>query len=597
MTDKELLKLAIEDRYIKINKRQDRIEYLFTPNNRSEVWSHPEEKVRCKWILRLIYVYEYDPECIDVEVKVPDRVPGRTADVVVFRDGEHKQPYLVVECAAPNQTVKDRKQKIEQGFGYANAMRSEYVMYFEGNDTKTQCWQLAGYPSGERKENLIHDVPKRYGEVDPYLLLKGSTSDIAEVDNAELNQRFKQCHRELWAGGKNDPVGSFDEMCKIIFAKLHDELSTGTGEPYRFQCGRYESEHQIAEKVRLLYEEAKRDRSSVFRDELVIGDKKLVRIVGVLQDISLEETDPDAKGQAYEQFLGAVFRGGLGQYFTRRELINFILEMVECQPSDRVLDPACGSGGFLVNLLKQKIQEIERKHRGNFSIIERNKQNYAQNCLYGIEINDKIARVAMMGMVIHDDGHTNIEVTSALNRTFENEGIGFGKFDRVLTNPPFGDKVALDDEDKLGDSTLEDFDLYRGTDSVKSELLFIEQCTKFLKKNGVLGIVLPDGVFNNPSMVYVREYLFKHYCVDAVISLPNFAFRKAGAGMKTSILIATKGKKQSTKVFMAIADHIGYDSTGRPDTNDLHDIVLAYQTGDITSIDELQDEIRIKSVP
>ena len=251
---------------------------------------------------------------------------------------------------------------------------------------------------------------------------------------------------------------------------------------------------------------------------------------------------------------------------------------------DILLDPACGSGGFLVYSMKRVFEQVETDFGGDEATIFQLKDDFARNRIFGVEINEKIARVAMMDMVIHEDGHTNIEVRSAFDNRFDNPSIQDGAFSLILTNPPFGDRVKSDDRDKLGQSELADYALSCGKKSAKSEVLFIERCSKFLQEGGRFGIVVPDGMLSNSSDQHVREYILRNFHIQAIVTLPPFAFRKAGSGMRTSLVFARKWTTgehwgQDYPIFMAIAEHIGYDATARPDTNDLPRLLAHYRDG------------------
>ncbi|MCL0106803.1 N-6 DNA methylase, partial [Peptococcaceae bacterium] len=212
----------------------------------------------------------------------------------------------------------------------------------------------------------------------------------------------------------------------------------------------------------------------------------------------------------------------------------------------------------------------------NKNSISRISWDFAHKQIFGIEINDRIARIAMMDMIIHEDGHSNIECNNAL--------LDFDKFDKVrdirpnkysivFTNPPFGAIV----KDKI---ILNKFELGKGRKSQKTEILFIERCLELLKEGGKLGIVIPDSILTNSTLQYVREYILKNSKIVAIISLPQHAFSPSGAGVKASLLFLEKGKTQTKnyKVFMAVAKHIGFDSTRREDSNDLPDILLDWRS-------------------
>lgn len=586
MSFDELIKSGQELSLIEFDEGEANITYRLG-KEKTYLWSHPEEKVRAEIILSLVFDYRYSPDRIDTEVSIPNRSPTNWADVVVFRDDRRRNPYITVEVASPTVTSGERSQKFEQLFGYANALASDFALYY---DTHTKrSWVVSGFGGLEREENVVPDIPANYGQIPQYKFTRAGECDLETVDAATLSKIFNRCHNELWSGGRFDPTEAFDEMSKILFAKLYDEQRTANGDAYGFQRGDRETDIMVAQRVREQYAKARENDQGLFATELIAEPRKISNVVRLLQHVSLHHTDPDAKGRAYEQFLGEVFRGRLGQYFTRREIVDFMVTMVSPDQDTVLLDPACGSGGFLVNTMKRVFADIDQAYAGDESAIFRHKNMFATRRLYGIEVNEKIARVAMMDMVINEDGHTNVATGSAFNTSFTNPNISDGAFSLVLTNPPFGDTVRREQRDKLGSSELSDFRLSRSKQSCKSEALFIERCTRFLAADGVLGIVVPDGILSNPSEVYVRDYILDNYQVLAVISLPAFAFRKAGSGMRTSILIGRKKPAgvavDDYTIFMGLAEHIGYDATGRPDANELPGLHTHYVsgTGDTTA--------------
>ena len=582
MIDPNMLQKARELGVISIDETNNRVTYHLG-RQATYQWNDPEEQVRAEIILSMIFDYGYSPSRLATEVTVPARTANTRADIVVFRDDRRRNPYITIETSAPNLSPQERDQKVEQLFGYANAMSSEFAVYYDGNDAK-QNWRVRGEGGLERERNRIADIPRNYGDIPTFKFHRGGPLELEAVDDSALARAFDRCHRELWSGGRLDPTEAFDEMSKLMFAKLHDERRTQNNQAYRFQWGERETDILVADRVVESYNAAKVAEPGVFSDDLRSDPRKIANVVNILQHISLLRTDTDAKGRAYEQFLGEVFRGRLGQYFTRREVVEFLVAMAQPVIDDMLMDPACGSGGFLVYSMKEVFQQIEENYLGDDQNIFRLKDDFAKNHIYGIEINEKIARVAMMDMVINDDGHTNIEVKSAFDNAFINPRIQNSGFSLVLTNPPFGDTVKRDDRDKLGQSQLSDYELSRRGQSAKSEMLFIEKCTLLLNEGGRLGIVVPDGILSNPSEQYVREYLLRHFQIRAIVSLPSFAFRKAGSGMRTSLVLGRKWmdgelRDQDYTIFMSIADHIGYDATARPDSNDLPGLLDHFRNG------------------
>jgi len=260
-----------------------------------------------------------------------------------------------------------------------------------------------------------------------------------------------------------------------------------------------------------------------------------------------------------------------------------MVKMLNPTKDDLVLDPAAGSGGFLLNSM-DNVREYAEAHYDEREAWE-HWHGFAQHNLYGIEINDQIARVCKMNMIIHDDGHTNAISTDALEDFDKIKAIhkGFKKdhFDIVLTNPPFGAVVKATEKDYL-----DKYDLgakHKIRKNQKTEILFIERTIDFVKPGtGKIGIVLPDGILTNSSLQYVRDYIMERCHILAVISLPQFAFSHYGAGVKAS-LVFLKRKAEGEElgnypIFMAIAEHIGYDATGRKDPlNHLDGILEEYK--------------------
>lgn len=271
------------------------------------------------------------------------------------------------------------------------------------------------------------------------------------------------------------------------------------------------------------------------------------------------------------------FKGDFGQYFTPREVIAFAVEMMKPSQNDLVLDPACGSGGFLLYALDAVRHEASEYYDEGTTEHKLHWHDFAQKRLFGIELNDSIARVAKMNMIVHDDGHTNVISMDSLQGIEqikeENKGFAFNHFDLILTNPPFGATIKKTEKPYLDQFDL-DYDWKDGARSgkpkasMKTEILFLERCYQFLKPNGRMAIVLPDGILTNSSLQPVRDWLLEHYHLLAVVSLPQYSFSHYGAGVKASLVFLQKREMDETPnddeaIFMAIAENIGYDATGR----------------------------------
>jgi type I restriction enzyme M protein len=588
------LERALRDRHAKlvVEGSQQKITYLAV--NQRERYNDPEEKVRAEFWAELIYVYGYEPARIGVEVRVPDRMPADTADLVVFRDDERKRPYAVIECKRDGISDAEFNQAIEQASGNGTwaKLRAAYVGVVAGSTRRFLDFSTDRYGALEREANIIADLPRQYGKPEEFKYHKGGTLDIQPVSREALITAIQKCHQTLWGGGRLSPPAAFGELCKIIFVKISDEQHPRMkGEPYQFQIKTYESSRRLAERIRTLYEVQKARDPEVFTDTIKVDDQTLRLLVSHLESINLSKTDLDTKGVAFEQFMDGFFKGDFGQYFTPRPIIEFAVKMLPPTKDDLVLDTSCGSGGFLLYALDAVRAEARMYYEDEPEAQYKHWHDFAQQRLFGIEINDEITRVAKMNMILHDDGHSNVIGADALERFSVLHGInrGFGpeKFDLILTNPPFGAQVALVERPYLPDYELGNQVGATGKmtprKNQKTEILFLERIWQFLKPTiGRAAVVLPDGILTNSSLQYVRDWLLDHFQLLAVVSLPQTAFAHYGAGVKASIVFLRKRGGQEAPsddeaIFMAAPDKIGYDATGRETENQLHEVVKEYR--------------------
>jgi type I restriction enzyme M protein len=344
-------------------------------------------------------------------------------------------------------------------------------------------------------------------------------------------------------------------------------------------------------------------------------------IVRLLERYNLSDTSEDIKGIAFERFLGKTFRGEIGQFFTPRTIVEFMVRMVEPKENDIVCDPASGSGGFLIRFFEivreQILADVDRQYQDyveelkdeNISdekkaelllkkfeelqtTINQKKKNsrlwrLANRCIYGCDANERMARTSKMNMIMHGDGHGGVHHHNGFINV---NGIFESRFDIILTNPPFGANIEPSDRITVSDvqTTDEQYRLYTGWygeaykkaqaavqaaaesqapiaslfdlpkrgggdnkkfNKVKTEILFIERCLSLLKPGGRLGIVLPEGIFNNPSMDYVREFCEDRAFIKAVISLPQDTFFSSGATVKASLLFMQKFTEEEAADF------------------------------------------------
>lgn len=601
-----LIREAIQRGFIEI--KANRVTYVLA-NKRSEEWTDPEEWVRARAIAFLVLVKDYPPSRIKTEVQVPRRTPGDFADIVVYSDDACRTPYLIVETKRAKVTSTERRQAIEQLFGNANSLRAKWGLFDSGKESV--LYDIGNFPSMERVANQLgpkERVAAQYGVQPRYAHVVGDPGDIVAERRSVIESKIRYAHSRIWAGGKRDPLRAFDEWSKLLFAKVQDERWTTVGQIRQFQVGTDETSAAVANRIHRLFEEAKRTDPAIFDDKDRIGlpDKKIAEVVRVLQSISFVDTDIDNIGAAFEDFFGSVFRGELGQYFTMRQLARFTVAVLDIQKDDYVLDPTAGSGGFLLEVLLQVWHSIDRLYPP--ARRERLKNDFALSHVFGIEIHDVLARICKINLLLHHDGHTNIEGDkSCLDAVYSKPRLNppRGQFSRIVGNPPFGDEVTAGDEDLLGENDLQQFTLAQGRDRVQSEHVILERCVELLDAGGRLGLVVPDGILNNAgensNCPSVRRLLARSGIIEAIISLPDYAFRRSGAQNKTSILFFRKFTHQELsrftlafsvdesngrsldeaiqaglrslnyKVFVGEASHVGYTTTGAPTPrNDLY---------------------------
>ena len=581
----DTIQRGIEKDLISFNDENTRIFYnVKTKKNYN--YKDPEEKIRANVFIRLVLDYGYNAEDIDFEVTVPRRTPEDLADIVVYKKGNDKQPYLVVECKKDGISDSQFEQAIEQVFGNANSLRAKYAWVVAGN-TET-AFDIDNFDSMEREKNVISQIPVSYGQAPKYRFKKEKKSSkenrnsLKIVSREELIKTLEKCHDTVWQGGKLNPSDAFDEVSKILFCKLQDEKKTAVSEFYKFQVGTHEESSDIAERIHGIYKEGKEQDPNVFSENIKLEDDIIYKTVEHLQSININKTDLDSKGVAFERFMGDFFKGKMGQYFTPRNIVDFCVKMLFIKQNERVLDPACGSGGFLLHamdLIRKKAEEDYEEEKEIYSYWH----DFASKNLFGIEINEQIARVCKMNMIIHDDGHTNIisadsldniEKHTKINSQFKKEN-----FDIILTNPPFGAKVLINEKKYLKDYQL---GLNNGKERAaqSTEVLFIERCFEYLKEGGRMAIVLPDGILTNATLQYVRDFIMNNFKINAIVSIPQTAFSHYGAGVKCSLLFLTKStkNKEDYDIFMAQAEYVGYDATGREiEQNDLNEIFNNYK--------------------
>lgn len=591
-----------------------------------KVWSHvrgkwlvatPEELVRQAFLPVLINEYGYTLEQIAEEESVVGRGSAQArADFLIWRTAQdrrdEKPAFIVVECKSDNVTI--RAEDYAQGENYA---RREHAPFFvTHNSRETKFWRVRtdrrpGYL--EEIENIPHADAS---DADIEKLLK-RLKTFKEDEFADL---LHSCHNVIRNREHLDPTAAFDEIAKVLFVKTWVEREMKKKRQRRNLFSADYIDEQFGDHpVNDLFQKTK---DAFADDQLFVPDDRVNlkpdtarEIVRLLERYNLSDTSEDVKGIAFERFLGRTFRGEIGQFFTPRPIVEFMIRMVEPKEGEIICDPASGSGGFLIRFFEivreQILQDVDRDYAAFVADLDKKKLSEAKRaeklrekdeerraaidqriegsrlwtlanrCIYGCDANDRMARTSKMNMIMHGDGHGGVHHHNGFINV---NGIFEGRFDIILTNPPFGSSVEPTDRITEGDLRTTDEqrrryaraygDAYREAQErvrkalaarspigklfelpfkgdatrklgkIKTEILFIERCLSLLKPGGRLGIVLPEGIFNNPSLQYVREFCEDRARILAVVSLPQEAFNAAGATVKASLLFLQKFTEQ-----------------------------------------------------
>lgn len=549
-----------------------------------------EEFVR-QWALRqLIEAYNYPEEWIGerIIIEEPVRMGSTTKETDISLRNKTGRTFLYIEvkrCGLSESEFREAEQQLETYL--ASTHTATIGMVTDGNSVRcirkkidpNDFEYIPDIPSfgveATQKTLLVREIPKE-------AISQRKTGLPPIVERYE--QRLFEAHSAIRdIDGLHDDE-ALDELAKILYTKIYDErkiCEQPEGTAFDFQVFGASNPSEAASSVRDLYEEARNkdievyskripnyERSrGVFKAPIRLSDNALYKVVELLQEFSLIDSRTDIKGRAFQKVLGPAIRAGMGQFFTPDPIVEIAVNIAQPSPADLILDPFCGSGHFLTRCLDYIVQ----KYAG--TIPEYNLHQFKFFHLHGIEKSERMVRIAMADMLLHDDGHANIRQTDSL-LSFDNypDIIALQDdgqtdpaiFDLILTNPPFGSKIGEETKRMLGR-----FDLAQRKRSIPLEVLAIERCYQFLKPGGKLVIVLPDGNLGNSDVRFVRDWLLDHMMVKGVISLPSESFSPFGTTTKTSLCFFQKNRTPDDRntdygIAFYLLENIGYDGTGRP---------------------------------
>jgi len=389
-------------------------------------------------------------------------------------------------------------------------------------------------------------------------------------DLAELQRVMRQCH-DILRTDKPNVMEAFDEFSKILFAKLQDEMEVKQGAKEKHQfCSEFgESSENVAQKIFMLFKTANDRHREVFEEpneRISLRSATILKVVNLLSAYSLVDTSIDVKGATYEAFLETSLPVGkvIGQFFTPMEITDFCAALVEPTVKDMIVDPACGSGGFLLAALREVWKKLNSSSPASTESLEMTKIGFISDNLYGIDIDARMIRLARINLLMHTNSllvkikrPSKVVVDNGLLYSEKLPELKTRMASIALTNPPFG-SIEFDLV------VLRFFELGQGKKSRNSPILFLERCLQLLSPRGKLAIVIPDSILSGASTSDVRDLIRKESIVKAVIKLPSETFVPYGSSAESSILFLEKkdGSKGQTDVFMAEARFVGYNRVG-----------------------------------
>ncbi len=558
-------------------------EYVFCPIRKKLYKAKPEEKVRQWWIYRLkeVYGYSFSQMAVEVKVIVGSTEAKKRADIVVYMDDKKAVPRVFVEVKKP-----DRKDGIEQLKVYLNATGCRLGLW--SNGTPPHVYLLRNEPKAGEEEASWRELRN----------IPAKNEKLSDVDNPITRKELepltdflsviRECEDYIKAHEGTNP---FDEIFKLIIAKLYDEKSNlkNDDSPAKFRVGVFESAEEARIRIDKLFAQATTRWKGVFQDNeaILLTDDSLAYCVSALQKAYLLKSSADILGAAFEVMVNPDMKGDKGQYFTPRHVVKMCIDVLQPKDGESVFDPACGSGGFLIGALDYVYKQIEIERDNENDIIE-NKKDYASECIFGIDYDKTIAKVAKAYMLIWGDGRSNIAACDGLNANNWDDEIlakfttGRGKekklrqFDIIVSNPPFAGDISSDD-------TLSQYELAYKKDTsgnrkrlnkVAKEKLFIERCINMLVPGGRMAIVLPRGILKNYSDERIRRYILLNAKILAVVGLGGNMF-KPFTNTKTIVLFIQKRYKpfeteaqvkmadKDEDIVFCVTEKSGKDKTGK----------------------------------
>lgn len=517
-----------------------------------------------------------------VKVRPSDTKKEYPVDIAVFSEGSKADDKLEIVVECKKRSRKDGRTQLED---YLRFCTARIGVWFNGDE---KLFLKKTEQKGKVIFEVLPNIPKFGERLEEIGLYK--RQDLKKATN--LRSVFRTIRNYLAAnavGITRDEVFA-QQIINLIFCKIYDERFTRPDETVKFRAGFNEKPSDVRTRIQGLFDHVKTKYSDVIgkSDSIELDDQTLAYAVGELQLYCLIDSERDAVADAFETFIGPSLKGGQGQFFTPRNVVKLLVEMVDPTIDDRIIDPACGTGGFLVEAMRDIWKKVEVRGASlgwPDSEVSAEKQEVAIKNVRGLDKDNFLSKVAKAYMAIIGDGRGGVFCENSLDspkqwRSATRDHISMGAFDVVITNPPFGKKLKIDDQAILGSYGLghkwtlnrkshvyeKTNDLHKGQ---APQILFVERCLELLKPGGRLGIIAPESMFCNPSHRYIVQHIKTVARIRSVVSLPEELFQPYTHAKTCAVVIEkTPPDDNGHEIFMAVARWCGHDSRGLPIPND-----------------------------
>lgn len=586
--------------------RKARPGFIFDYISGAEVRDKPEETEAVQvFARRLVEDYGYDKELIQahpqygVRFRPSDEGRSFPVDIAVFTDPRKRESdlFLVVECKQ-----RKRADGLAQLKLYLDMSEAEIGVWFNGDEHLYIRKVL--HRGGRRTYLELPNIPRKDQRIEDIGLYR--RKELKAPSNLKAVFRDLRNHLAGMTTGISHDLALAPEIINLLFCKIYDEQETAPDDIVSFRAGVGEYAADIRARIHDLFEKVKNTAyGDVFRpeDKIRLDDESIRYVVGELQNYCVMDADRDAIGDAFEVFIGPALRGSEGQFFTPRNVVKMIVDIIDPKPGEKIIDPACGSGGFLIGAyehVRRQIRAEGQRKRWTEALVTQREIQVATDCFRGIDKDEFLSRVSKAYMALIGDGRGGIFCDNSLAMPTEWKAetwskIGMGQFDVVLTNPPFGSKIAIKGDDILGQYTL-GRRWKKGPNGTQistqdivpqrpPQVLFIERCLDLLKPGGRMGIVIPESILGNPSYNYLLTYLQSRATIIGIVTLPEALFKTSGKGgthtKVAAVFIRKEPQAAGQQILMSEVRWCGHDSRGNP----------TYRADPETGEDVLLDEV------